>query len=494
MRSQYLRFIALILALSSSALALHAQSISVYRTNSAMSERFAEQPGFTFNTSAPSSSTALIIVNDKQRYQTIDGFGASLTDAAGWLFANKLTPAQLDDAFKSLFSRNGIALSFLRQPIGSSDLANTFYTFDDLCTQSKTACTTPAGVTDPELKHFSLAHDEAYIIPQLKEALAINPNLHIMLSPWSPPGWMKTNGSVLGTKPGTKEPAHIKEEFYPAFSQYLVRTVLGYQSAGVPIYALSLQNEPLYAPENYSGTYMDADEQAQIVGQYLEPALEIAGIGKAQGLKILAYDHNWDRPDYPKTFYINPRAAAAASGVAWHHYEGKPEAMTTFHDKHPNIDQWVTESSGGTWQSGNVFVEEATELINVMRNWSRSYILWALATDQNNGPYIGGCDKCRGIVTVDTSNPNAVVVRPELDYYVLGHASKYLQPDAVRIASNEPAGTKLRDVAFRNPDGTIVLYTLNSGTEPATVAIVFHSKSAITTIPASTVATFIWKP
>jgi glucosylceramidase len=494
MLSKNLRFFALILALSSSALALQAQSISVYRTNSAMTERFAEQPGFTFNTTAPSSNTALIIVNDKQRYQTIDGFGASLTDAAGWLFANKLTPAQLDQAFNSLFSRDGIALSFLRQPIGSSDLAYTFYTFDDLCEQSKTACTTPAGVTDPELKHFSLAHDEAYIIPQLKKALAINPSLHIMLSPWSPPGWMKTNGSVLGTKPGTKEPAHLKEEFYPAFSKYLVRTVLGYQSAGVPIYALSLQNEPLYAPENYSGMNMEAEDQAQIVGQYLEPALEDAGIGKAQGLKILAYDHNWDRPDYPKTFYINQRAAAAASGVAWHHYEGKPEAMTTFHDKHPNIDQWVTESSGGTWQSGNVFAEEATELINVMRNWSRSYILWALATDQNNGPIVGGCDKCRGIVTVDTSDPAHVVVRPELDYYVLGHASKFLFPDAVRIASNEPAGTKLRDVAFRNPDGTIVLYTLNPGTEPATVAIVFHSKSAITTIPASTVATFIWKP
>lgn len=489
-----LRLLAAVLVLSLCSALAQAQSISVYRTNSAMTERLTAQPAFSFTATEAAPGNAIIVINDEARYQAIDGFGASLTDAAGWLFAKKLTPAQLNATFKSLFSRDGIALSFLRQPIGSSDLAYSFYSFDDLCEQAKTACTTPAGTADPELKHFSIAHDEAYIIPQLKKALTLNPNLRIMITPWSPPGWMKSTGSMLGTKPGTKEPSHLLEEYYPAFSEYMVRTIEGYQKAGIPIYALTLQNEPLYAPENYSGMNMEAVDQAQIVAQYLEPALEKAGLGKGKGPKILAYDHNWDRPDYPTTFYENTRAAAAAAGVAWHHYEGNPEAMTAFHEKHPTIDQWVTESSGGTWQTGNVFVDEATELIDVMRNWSKSYILWALATDQNNGPYVGGCDKCRGIVTVDTSDPNHVVVRPELDYYVLGHASKFLYPGAVRIASDEPIGTKIRDVAFQNPDGSIVLYTLNAGTEAATVSFYFHNKTATTTIPASTVATYVWKP
>ncbi len=494
MRAPFFRTIALIALFCSTAPALIAQTINIYRTNQGMTERLAPQPAITFNPVDPAPGSAIIVVNDKLRYQTMDGFGASLTDAAGWLFANKLSPAQLDATFKMLFSRDGIALSFLRQPLGSSDLSYTFYTYDDLCEQTKAACTTPASLSDPELKHFSIAHDEAYIIPQLKKALAINPNLLVMVTPWSPPGWMKDTGSVLGTKPGAKAPSHLKEEFYPAFSQYLIRTIQDYEKDGVPIYALTLQNEPLYAPESYSGMQMEANEQAQIVGNYLEPALESAGLGKGRGPKILIYDHNWDRPDYPANFYRNPHAAAAASGVAWHHYEGKPEAMTTFHNKHPKIDQWVTESSGGTWQTGNVFVDEATELIDVTRNWAKSYILWALATDEHNGPYVGGCDKCRGIVTVDTSDPNHVVVRPELDYYVLGHASKFLSPGAVRIASDEPAGGALRNVAFQNPDGSIVLYLLNPGGQSTMLSLYYHEKIAITSLPAYTVATFVWKP
>jgi glucosylceramidase len=168
--------------------------------------------------------------------------------------------------------------------------------------------------------------------------------------------------------------------------------------------------------------------------------------------------------------------------------------VTKNHEEFPDKDQWVTESSGGTWQKGNVFAEEAAELIAVTRNWSRSYVLWALATDQNHGPVVGGCDTCRGLVTIDLSDPAKPVVRPELDYYVLGHASKFLLPGAVRIASDEPAGSSLKDVAFRNPDGSIVLYTLNSGTASQELGIRFHGKTAATTLQAGAVATFVWKP
>ena len=476
-----------------------AQTVSVYQTTPDLIEALSERATLHFSTTNTTSPTApLITVDDAQRFQEIDGFGASLTDSAAWLFAKKLAPAQIDAIFKMFFARkDGIALNILRQPVGSSDLAVTFYSFDDLCQQVAKACTTPAGQSDPNLDHFSLQHDQEYILPLLKKAIAINPAMHVMLSPWSAPGWMKTSGSMLGAvsdpgagADGKPQPSSLKPEFYPAFASYLVKTVQGYQAAGVPIWGLSVQNEPLFTPPTYSGMQMLATEQAAFFGNALGPALASAGLRT----KVLVYDHNWDRPDYPETVLKDPKAGALAAGTAWHHYGGDPSVMTKFHEEFPQKDQWVTESSGGTWQTGNVFAEEAAELIAVTRNWSRGYVLWALATDQNHGPVVGGCDTCRGLVTIDLSSPEKPVVRPELDYYVLGQASKFLLPGAVRIASDEPAGTKLKDVAFRNTNGTVVLYALNAGTTSQALRIGFRGKTVATTLPAGAVATFVWRP
>ena len=168
--------------------------------------------------------------------------------------------------------------------------------------------------------------------------------------------------------------------------------------------------------------------------------------------------------------------------------------MTKIHDEFPQKDEWVTESSGGTWQTGNVLAEEAGELIASMRNWARSYVLWTLATDEKHGPYLGGCDTCRGLVTIDLSNPGASTVKMEPDYYVLGQASRFVAQGAVRIASDEPAGSQLKDVAFRNPNGSVVLYALNAGTKGQDLRVGFHGKIAVTSLPAGSVATFTWKP
>jgi len=469
-----------------------AQSITVYQTTPDLLEALSQRETLHLSKKAAQSETVpLITVDETQRFQEIDGFGASLTDAAAWLFQKKLTPQQTDAAFKMLFARkDGIALSFLRQPIGSSDLAVTFYSYDDLCQQTAKACTTPSGMTDPNLEHYSLKHDKEYILPLLKKAIGINPSIHVMLTPWSPPGWMKTSGSMLGASADEKVKSSLKPEFYPALAGYLVKTIEGYQEAGVPVWALSVQNEPLYAPPTYSGMQMLATEQAAFFGDALGPALAAAHLSP----KVMAYDHNWDRPDYPETVLKDPKAGALAAGTAWHHYGGDPSVMTKNHEEFPLKDQWVTESSGGAWQKGNVFAQEAAELIAVTRNWSRSYVLWALATDQNHGPFVGGCDKCRGLVTIDLTDPDHARVKPELDYYVLGQASKFLLPGAVRIGSDEPAGTQLKDVAFQNTNGTIVLYTLNAGTTSEAIGIGFHGKKAVTTVPAGAVATFIWKP
>jgi glucosylceramidase len=478
----------------SAATALDAQSVAVYQTTPDLAKALSAGEKLRFSgKAAPDQTAPVITVDDGQRFQEIDGFGASLTDSASWLFAKKLPPGQTDAAFKMLFTRkDGIALGILRQPIGSSDLAVTFYSFDDLCEQGKTACTTPDGKEDPNLEHFSLDHDQEYILPQLKKAVALNPALHVMLSPWSPPGWMKTTGSMLGTKAETNEASSLRPEHYTVFANYLVKTIQGYQAAGVPIWALSVQNEPLFAPPTYSGMQMLAAEQAKFFGEALAPALSAAHLNP----RVMAYDHNWNRPDYPETVLKDAKAAALAAGTAWHHYEGEPAVMSKFHEQFPQKDQWVTESSGGTWQkgykgNGNILAEEAAELIDVTRNWARSYVLWALATDQNHGPFVGGCDTCRGLVTVDTDKS---AFKPELDYYVLGHASKFLFPGAVRVASAEPAGTDIKDVAFRNANGNLVLYVLNSGNASREVRIAFHGKTASATLPGGSISTFVWKP
>ena len=482
----------LVLAAAASA----AQSVSVYQTTPDLLEALSQRETLHFAPKPGPADIPVVTIDDAQTFQTIDGFGASLTDSAAWLFAKKLPPAQTDAAFRTLFSRKGgIALSFLRQPVGSSDLAATFYSLDDLCEQSAKACTTPAGQADPGLEHFSLKHDEEYILPQLKRVLALNPELKVMLTPWSPPGWMKTSGTMLGSSADGKTPSSLRPEFYLAFAQYLVKTVQGYQAAGVPIYALSVENEPLYAPPTYAGMQMLAAEQAAFFGDTLAPALAAAHLTP----KVMAYDHNWDRPDYPEAVLRDPKAGALAAGTAWHHYGGDPAVMTRNHEEFPAKEQWVTESSGGTWQKGldgkgNILAEEAAELIAVTRNWAKSYILWALATDQNHAPYVGGCDTCRGLLTIDLTSPEHPRVKPELDYYVLGHATRFLFPGAVRIASNEPAATGIRDVAFRNPNGSIVLYTLNTAPTAQPLRLAFRGRTLDTTLPGGAIATFLWKP
>jgi len=300
-----------------SAAGARAQSVSVYQTTPDLVDALSPHNPLHFSAKADAAATApLITVDDAQRFQEIDGFGASLTDSAAWLFNTKLSPLQTDAAFKTLFSRkNGIALSFLRQPVGSSDLAVAFYSLDDLCQQTAQACTSPASADDFGFAHYTLQHDQQAILPLLKKALALNPSLRIMLTPWSPPGWMKSSGSMLGSNPETKKPSTLRPEASTAFALYLVKTIEGYQAVGVPVYALSVQNEPLYAPPTYSGMTMTAAVQADFLADTLGPSLAEMRLDT----KVMVYDHNWDHPEYPETVLKYDKARAVAAGTAWHH-------------------------------------------------------------------------------------------------------------------------------------------------------------------------------
>jgi glucosylceramidase len=448
--------------------AKNSDRIAVVESSDDLHESLQEKPALQFGAERKPALT--ITVDDAQRYQQIDGFGASLTDSSAWLLSHKLTDAQRKDALEMLFSRDkGVGLSMLRQPMGASDFALEAYSYDDM----------PAGQSDPTLAHFSIDRDRQYIIPLLREALALNPKLKIIATPWSPPGWMKTSGSMIygGLLPSS----------YAPLANYFVRYVKAYEAADVPIYGITPQNEPLHLPHDYPGMDMMPQEQIAFVRDHLGPALRDAGLKQ----KVLVFDHNWDLIDYPITVLSDPRAAAFAAGIAIHCYGGSVTAQTELHNRFPTKDIWLTECSGGDWQKGRPLEQQVRLIIGATRNWAKSVILWNLALDQDHKPYLGGCNTCRGVVTVNHSTSPAQVL-PTVDFTALGHASKFVQQGAERIDSNSFEQGSLEDVAFRNPDGSIVLIVLNGSGQTTEFNIAWKKKYASYKLGPGAVATFRW--
>jgi glucosylceramidase len=271
------------------------------------------------------------------------------------------------------------------------------------------------------------------------------------------------------------------------FAAYLVKTVMAYEKAGVPVKYLSLQNEPLYETKDYPGTLMLAAQQKELIAKFVGPALKKA----SPRTSILAYDHNWDHPEYPEEVLADPEAAPYVAGTAFHCYGGDVSAQTPVHDKFPNKGQWMTECSGGTWQKGNLLAITAKLIIESSRNWSKAIVLWGLALDEKNGPNTGGCATCRGFVTVDRSQ-NRRHPTYTVDYYAIGHASKFVHPGAVRIASNNLSSAALESVAFQNRDGSIALLVLNNAETTSDFEISWRGQSAHASVMAGSLATYTW--
>ncbi|HET6932626.1 MAG TPA: glycoside hydrolase family 30 beta sandwich domain-containing protein [Candidatus Acidoferrum sp.] len=412
-----------------------------------------------------------IFVDDTRRYQAIEGFGASLTDSSAWLIRNKLSDSQSEKLMERLFDpEKGIGLSLLRQPMGSSDFALEDYTYDDM----------PPGQSDPDLQHFSIEKDQRYIIPVLRAAMAINPKIKILATPWSPPAWMKSNDSLVQ--------GSLRPENYAALAGYFVKFVKAYEQAGVPIFAVTIQNEPLNAEANFPSLLMSSGEQAGFLGSALGPAFRAAGLRT----KIFIFDHNWDLTRYPIEVLADKKAAAYVSGIAIHCYGGNAAAQSELHERFPNLPIWLTECSGGSWQRGNLLDEQVRLIIDSTRSWSQSVILWNLALDQNHEPHLGGCKDCRGVITVNATSDGAEAI-PTVDFTALAHVSKFVRPGARRIESNSFGPGSLEDVAFRNPDGSLVLLVLNSGSKPVTFNLSWKGKYAVYTLPGNSAATFTWR-
>ncbi|MGZ7443069.1 glycoside hydrolase family 30 protein [Paenibacillus sp. TH7-28] len=422
---------------------------------------------------------AVINVDAGRQYQTMEGFGAAVTGSSAYLIGGKLSASQREALVDDLFTEDGIRLSYVRHTIGASDFSvdgsgkPSSYTYDDV----------PPGETDFELNNFSVRRD-ARVIGLLREIVNKNQQIKVLGAPWTAPPWMKYgetvyNGWYLN---------YTDERVYRAYADYFVKYIQAYEAAGVPINAITVQNEPEFTTPDYPSMSMGAEEQAKFIGGYLGPALERSGLDT----KIIAFDHNWDLGEpYARTVLGEREANKYTEGTAYHCYSGEPDVMTEVHDAFPDKAIYFTECSGGSWSEdfgNNLSWLMSKLLIGATRNWSETVLLWNLALDPEGGPVNGGCADCRGVVTIDPENG---AVTRNAEYYALGHASKFVAPGAVRIDSS-PAEADIENVAFRNADGTIVLIAANTGETPRTVKVVWKSRSFAYSLPAHSAVTFRW--
>lgn len=413
-----------------------------------------------------SQADPVIEVDANQTYQTIDGFGNCFTDGSAIVF-NKMSAAARKALLKELFAVDGnnIGISYLRISVGASDLSEQPYSYNDL----------PDGQSDFELKKFSIDPDRKKLVPVLKEILSINPSIKILASPWSAPTWIKTNNNSKG--------GSLRKECFDVYARYFVRYIQDMKAEGIPIDAITIQNEPLH-PGNNPSMYMPAEDQALFIKQNLGPAFEAAKLKT----KIIVYDHNADKISYPLTILRDPEAAKYVDGSAFHLYGGKIEALSEVHNEFPDKNLYFTEQWVGAPGNlpGDLAWHTKTLIIGATRNWCRNVLEWNMASDPEYHPHTnGGCDRCLGTVTL---NGDAVTRNPA--YYILAHATKFVRPGAVRIASNMV--DQLPNVAFKNGDGKIVLIVLNEAKEQRKFNVSFNGKAFQVLMAQGAVGTFVW--
>jgi glucosylceramidase len=459
-------------------------AVTVVVTTDDQAMRLASQSALSLSNANGGSNS--VYMDETQVYQPIEGFGAATTDSAAYLLievAKVNQPSQFTQTMNDLFSStrqgSGIGLSFIRNPMGASDIARSQYSFDD-----------NGGVADPTLANFSIAHDQADIIPLILQAKQLNPQLKIMANPWSPPGWMKDSGSMMG--------GSLLTSMYTPFANYFVKYIQAYAQAGIHIDYISLQNEPLYLPTNYPGMCMPAvlpstdcplqtaqsqTDQQTALFTYMLPALSGAGLNT----KVLVYDHNWDRPDYPGNVLMSQNLSQIA-GVAWHGYAGTPGAMTPIRNMFPGVGAYQTEHSGLTTTSDQTR-SDFEEITQCLRNWARAYVKWSLALDQNQGPHTGGCGTCTPIVTVNSTSGNITYTS---EFYTMGHFSKYVLPGASRVYSSNALGVVTAAFVNPAPDNSRVLVAYNDSSLSQSFELQWGTQSFTYTLPALAGATFTW--
>jgi glucosylceramidase len=407
-----------------------------------------------------------IEVDDTQMYQSVDGFGFTLTGGSAQAI-NQLALSKKQDVLQELFgmNSNSISINYLRISIGASDLNSSVFSYDDM----------PTGQTDVNLTNFSLTPD-AQLIQLLKDILVINPSIKIMAAPWSPPVWMKDNSSSIG--------GSLQTQYYGVYANYFVKYIQMMQQEGIHIDAITPQNEPLH-PGNNPSMLMLAPQQAEFIKNYLGPAFQVAGLTT----KIVVYDHNCDKPEYPITVLSDSAANPFIDGSAFHLYAGDVAALTTVHNAFPNKNVYFTEqytASTGSFE-GDLKWHIKNVVIGSMRNWSKTALEWNLANDASYGPHTdGGCTTCKGAITVTGS----FSLERNVGYYIIAHASKFVPSGSVRIASTQT--NALNTVAFKTPLGKKILIAVNDSATPSLFNIKYNGKWVAVSLEAGAVGTFIW--
>jgi glucosylceramidase len=415
---------------------------------------------------ANTNTNPTIVVDTTQTYQTMDGFGYTLTGGSAYVMS-QMSASNRAALIKELFATDSTSLgiSYLRISIGASDLNSQVYTYDD------------AGTPDPTLANFSLEPEQGYFIPVLKEILAVNPSIKILGSPWTAPSWMKSNNSPKG--------GSLLPQYYDAYAQYFVKYIQGMKAAGITIDAVTLQNEPLN-PDNNPSMVMQATEQAAFIKNNVGPAFKAAGITT----KIIAYDHNADKPEYPIAVLDDAGANPYVDGSAFHLYGGSISALSQVHNAYPTknvyfTEQW-TQAPGTNSFAGDLQYHVNNLEIGAPRNWSRNVLEWNLASDATYGPHTpGGCTECLGAVTIAGNT-----VTRNVAYYTVAHSSKFVRPGSVRVATNTPAN--LANVAYKTPNGKRALIVLNTGSTLQNFNIQYKGKVVNTSLYGGAVATYVW--
>jgi len=454
-----MKYIFTLLSFLSTGYSLSAQVWTTKADQSALLEKS------NYHVATASKKNPVIEINEKKTFQSVDGFGFTLTGGSAMLI-NKMNDAAKQSLLQELFGKgeNAIGISYLRVSIGASDLDSSVFSYDDL----------PQGETDESLSKFSISKDADNLIPILQSILKINPAIKIMGSPWSPPTWMKDNGKSKG--------GHLMLKYYDAYARYFLKYLLEMKKNGISIDAITLQNEPEHGGNNPS-MLMTAKEQADFVANYLGPLFQKNNINT----KIIVWDHNCDHPEYPIAVLNNSIAKKYIDGSAFHLYNGDISALTEVKNIHPDKKLYFTEQwtgSKGTFD-GDFIWHTKNVIIGSMKNWSSVALEWNLANDPKFEPHTpGGCTECKGALTIDGSS-----VKRNVAYYIIAQASKFVPAGSIRIESTYIK--ELENVAFIRPDGKIVLIVLNEKGVELEFDIMFRGKSIIATMNPNSAASFV---
>jgi len=436
--------------------------ISIWVTSG--DERFAPAPPTAWSPSSAASGADQIQLNPDLKFQEILGFGGAFTDAACYMF-NQLAPPAREQLFHEMFHPSEMGLNVGRVCVGSSDYSTKVYSFDD-------------GEADPQLTRFSIEHDRAYILPMLRLARQANPEMYLFSSPWSPPGWMKFNGSMLG--------GAMRQYYFAVYAQYYLKFLQAYAAEGAPVQALTTQNEVDTDQDGKMPACIWPQEyEIKFLRDHLGPLLHSTGTAT----KIWILDHNYNLWGRVRDSLEDENLRKYTRSVAWHGYVGTPEMMSRVHDAFPDAEMHWTE--GGPdykdpdyltdwWKWGRTFS-------GILRNWCRSITSWNLALDEQGRPNLGPFP-CGGVVTINSQTKE---ITRSGQYWAFAHYSRVVRRGARRFDSQSTA-VDLDHVGLQNPDGSLVLVVSNAGAA-RTVQLQLGNTAAAVPLKPRSLTTFVWK-